>query len=198
VVDLSEVIGAGPTGAVGQSARTLWQLLTAPFRAVELVLTKAKGAEPHSTAGVPAGGAPKPARKAVDIHPDSESEAECEPCQAHSIRWLGEQGTVECLHRQGKCGEAAAVTTRLLDEDEYESKLGAKDTKLCKLHGHEYTSTRWIKKCAVQGCMALGHTSGLNDGILKCQPHLDEARTRSVSFWPKARAATPYHSRTAL
>ena len=70
VVDLSEVIGAGPTGAVGQSAHTLWQLLTATFRAVELVL-KARGAEPHSTAGVPAGGASQPARKAVDIHPDS-------------------------------------------------------------------------------------------------------------------------------
>ena len=83
------------------------------------------------------------------------------------------------------------MTTRLLDEDEYESKLGVKDTKLCKLHGHEYTSTRWIKKCAVQGCMALGHTSGLNDGILKCLPHLEEARTRSVTFWQKPRPSDP-------
>ena len=105
---------------MGHSAHTLWQLLTSPFRAVEVLVAKAKGAEPHSTAGV----APRPSRKAVDIHPDSESEAEFEPCQAHVIRWLGEQGTAECLYRQGKCAEAAVTTTRLLDEDEWGSRLG--------------------------------------------------------------------------
>ncbi|CAK9050400.1 Tyr recombinase domain-containing protein [Durusdinium trenchii] len=99
----------------------------------------------------------------------SESEPEAEKCEAHRVRWTGQDGE-ERLSVQ-VCGNLGTREAELLEEDKAEGKLSV---PLCAQHTTQYLLTRYTNKCAFGGCSRLGTTS--RKGVRYCTDHEEEAK----------------------